>query len=105
MWAFQGTPIPGVFYIATTPISGCVITIPDDAVEGSNPTIEAKRGGFQPQQLWKFITSSDGTYLLIQNYSEKTSFVLDTKGGGEGSHVVVWNRSDSNNQRFYMRMK
>ena len=103
MWKFESTSIPGVFYIVTTLPSGCVITAPDNASNDSNPTIETKRDGYRPQQLWKFVTGS-GVNLLIQSYVQSEGLVLDTgNDSNPGQLIKLWSRDDDNdNQKFYM---
>ena len=67
--------------------------------------MEVKLEGYNPKQLWKFITSSDKTNLLIQNYFEGTSLVLDTTSENQpGQPVQVYDARDGNNQKFYMRI-
>ena len=107
MWAFEPTDIPGVFYI-TTKASTNVITVPVGAKNGSLPTLQPKRDGYEPAQLWKFLPSKDGVNLLIQNYSlDGNGLVLDCPNGSSvGTKCQLWSRGGDNNdnQKFYMKI-
>ena len=102
LWTFELTPIPGVFYIKLK-ASTNFITVPSFAKNGSSLTMEAKKGSYDSTQLWKFIPSSDGVNLLIQNYSlDGNGLVLDCNGGGVGKQLQLWSRNDNDNQKYYM---
>ena len=103
LWKFELTPIPGVFYIIST-ASGQVLSVPAPVGDRTYPTLVPKKDGYNPEQLWKFISSADGVNLLIQNYSlDGNGHVLDC-GGGPDSQVYVWERHDNDNQKYYMNI-
>ena len=104
LWTFDLTPISGVFYIKSK-ASGQVLTVPAGAKSGTFPTLAAKRAGYVPAQLWKFVPSGDGVYLMIQNYSlDGNGMVLDGNGGGAGKEIYMWSRADNDNQKFYVNI-
>ena len=107
LWTFEPTDaIPGVFYI-TTKASTNVITVPPGAKNSSLPTLQPKRSGYDPAQLWKFIPTKYGVNLLIQNYSlDGNGLVLDCNDGGVGKQCHMWCRGDDNNdnQKSYMKI-
>jgi len=104
LWRFDGTPIPGVFYIKSSATDLC-LTVPDNAEQRSEPTLEKRRSGFQPQQLWKFITAIGDSDLLIQNYSIDSPLGLDTRSAVEPGIIVhMWTSQTTNDsQKFYVQ--
>ena len=101
LWTFEPTSIPGVFYI-TSKASSNVITVPIGAGDSSLPTLEPKKSDYDSAQLWKFLPSSDGPNLMIQNYSlDGNGLVLDCDNGGIGKRCIMWSRIDNGNQKFY----
>ena len=68
-WTFDLTPIPGVFYIKKNKASGQVLTVPAGVKDRDFPTLQSKKGGYDPSQLWRFVPSAYGVNLVIQNYS------------------------------------
>jgi len=104
LWRFEGTPIPGVFYIKSS-ATGLYLTVPDNADQRSEPTLEKSRSVFHPQQLWKFITADSHSDFLIQNYSMDSALALDTRSVPEPGRVVhlwnFWTQNDS--QKFYIQ--
>jgi len=104
LWRFEGTPIPGVFYIKSS-ATGLYLTVPDNAEQRSEPTLEKRGSGFQPQQLWKFITANGDSDLLIQNYSIDSGLGLDARAAAEpGTIVHLWTSQTTNDsQKFYIQ--
>lgn len=103
LWKFLYTKIPGVFYIASYSDSTYVLTVPENAQNLSQPTLEEKQNKYNRRQLWRLVPSSDGANSMIQNYdtSNGNGLMLDTdNGNNEGQITHLWPRNDNDNQKW-----
>ena len=81
-----------------------MLTIPTGVKDRDFPTLQSKKGGYDPSQLWRFVPSAYGVNVVIQNYSLDGNGMVLYCTGGAGKELGMWSRGDSGSERFYVNI-
>lgn len=110
LWKFVESGIPDVYFIQTAMETEYVLTAAAGGETEGRPTVQPKKPGADPSQLWLLCAPHDyrvGRCIMSYVVGGRSSLVLDARGArtGPGTDLILFARHNGNNQRWYVEVK